>query len=864
MNYKSLFLFLLLISFLKIGATESLNYKALQQKNDLYTWSDALFEEVLSLENEGNYKLAEEILDSIINNLWRNPEATQEYDILTKVYAYKGFYCQDKEKILEANNAFETSLKYFEFSSKNNEHYLPLIYAKLGNNYTRLGDNDKAILVHQKMVSYAEKHSDFEALVQAFINLSIAIRNKGNESLAKETLLKSKQYITQISDYKQALVFSNLASYYSNSSLDFEMAKKYLFQSEILLKNTSSDSYTIAAVYRSLGEIFSLENNIPQAKKYLKKALENYKSSRNNRPRQLAKTFVLLSKISSVTQANSFLDSAYYSLTSSVISTAKLSDIYAENTFIDIFKEKKKYTTNIDEKLFYFELIFKTKKELRNAFLFESSKYNVLKENRLFLDEIFALCFEAYSKTENIKYIKQAFEFLEVSKSVILFENLSSNLSNKSKDDFLVYKEKLKDLKQQYLEASLASNVDLMEVFKQDINQLKFDFTIQNNNFKRIITEQNEPFNIDDFLAHSISKDEALISYFVGDSFLYSLFISKDQLKISKTAKDQVYQTELVKFKSSFSFENRFTFDKENAAEIGAKLLHFPIENYSKLILITDDGLENIPFEALIVNNKYLVEQVETYYAFSAQILNQKQETKQTNKKMIAFAPIFEANESKHLKKSIEEIEQISNYLPFESFLASEATSKNFMKYAPQYELIHISTHAQINEYLNTASIDFYDKSLFFNQIVDEVFISKLLVLSACETGIGENKEGEGSMSLSRAFAYANIPSSISSLWKVNEQSSVEILTGFYKNLSKEENFAKALQNAKKEYLVNENITDEKKLPYFWASYILVGKDNVLSIEKSFKIEYLIVTFFVFSFFVLIAFYIKKLLHNKN
>ena len=94
-----------------------------------------------------------------------------------------------------------------------------------------------------------------------------------------------------------------------------------------------------------------------------------------------------------------------------------------------------------------------------------------------------------------------------------------------------------------------------------------------------------------------------------------------------------------------------------------------------------------------------------------------------------------------------------------------------------------------------------------------------LVVLSACETGLGKEVKGEGLMSLTRAFMYAGTPSVVVSLWNVNDESAADLMIRFYRNLKTARmSKAEALRQAQLE-TINDN-----GFPFFWAPFVLVGK----------------------------------------
>ena len=97
------------------------------------------------------------------------------------------------------------------------------------------------------------------------------------------------------------------------------------------------------------------------------------------------------------------------------------------------------------------------------------------------------------------------------------------------------------------------------------------------------------------------------------------------------------------------------------------------------------------------------------------------------------------------------------------------------------------------------------------------------MVISACETGQGELVSKEGVISLARAFAYAGCESTISSLWKADDQSTSYILRKFYVYLQKGYTKSKALQQAKLDYLESDAIN---KSPAFWSHLMLMGNTD--------------------------------------
>ena len=156
-----------------------------------------------------------------------------------------------------------------------------------------------------------------------------------------------------------------------------------------------------------------------------------------------------------------------------------------------------------------------------------------------------------------------------------------------------------------------------------------------------------------------------------------------------------------------------------------------------------------------------------------------------------------------------------------------------FISLSGQYPVIHLATHAIANDSnLLGSYIEFYglkkDADTTHRLYEQEIYTldlksARLVILSACETGNGLLVNGEGIMSLSRAFSYAGCKSVITSLWNADEISTSFICKRLHNYLQKGFPIDQALQQSKIDYLETNEIQDRYKNPAYWAHLVLIG-----------------------------------------
>jgi CHAT domain-containing protein len=162
-------------------------------------------------------------------------------------------------------------------------------------------------------------------------------------------------------------------------------------------------------------------------------------------------------------------------------------------------------------------------------------------------------------------------------------------------------------------------------------------------------------------------------------------------------------------------------------------------------------------------------------------------------------------------------------------FNASRATAID--PQLSQYRILHFATHGLLNNEhpelsgLVLSLVDGNGRAVDGFLRLHEVFNLKLnadlVVLSACETGLGKEIKGEGVIGLTRGFMYAGAPRVVTSLWNVDDLATAELMKLFYRGMLKD-----GLRPAAALRAAQDELSKQKRWasPYFWAAFVLQGE----------------------------------------
>jgi CHAT domain-containing protein len=137
-----------------------------------------------------------------------------------------------------------------------------------------------------------------------------------------------------------------------------------------------------------------------------------------------------------------------------------------------------------------------------------------------------------------------------------------------------------------------------------------------------------------------------------------------------------------------------------------------------------------------------------------------------------------------------------------------------------------------------------------------------MVVLSACNSGAGTLYSGEGLMSLARGFILAGASSVIKTSWEINDETSKEIISRFYRHLSKGKEKDVAMRLAKLEYLKNSSPAFTN--PYYWAAYEVLGDTRPVVDKKEEPVLILVYSVIIITGLAIVYFRRRKIFSERS
>jgi CHAT domain-containing protein len=327
----------------------------------------------------------------------------------------------------------------------------------------------------------------------------------------------------------------------------------------------------------------------------------------------------------------------------------------------------------------------------------------------------------------------------------------------------------------------------------------------------------------------AIRPDTLLLEYYEARGMLYLCLLGRDQFEVvplgpASRVQDhlQRLQLQLSKFRfgpsyvracsEALSIASRASLQKLYAALVA------PVRDRLKarhLIVVPHNFLHHLPFHALFDGERYLLDAFSFSYIPSAS-LHHLQRTRHATRGQGALVLGIPDKAAPQIR---DEVRAVAAELPnARVFVGRTATERQLRELGPTSRVVHIATHGRFRQdnpmfsSIRLGTSDLRSLDLYGLRLSPE-----LVTLSGCGTGLSTVVAGDELVGLVRGWLYAGAQAVLATLWDVNDQSTAEFMSLFYRNLQTTADKAVALQQAMGQ------LRERFPHPYYWAPFVLIG-----------------------------------------
>lgn len=785
--------------------------------------------------------------------------------LIAKTYAELGHtlsvlgdYGQAEVYLLEAESLYESLFQDEPWE-------ISLIYSYQYEYYHGIGNLTKSILYPQKIINLVTTfdelyQEDSLSLADAYNNLSNGYQLSGMWDKSIHSLNKSialNESLGQDRSTQLATNYSNLSIAYLNTN-EIDLAHQAVDQA-ININQKNEDPLSLSVNYINKSDVLRTQNQISDALESSDKALQQLGITSQNQDAALTSPVMIdayLSKIKALLQgANSDNHNDYTDETMQTISAAlqgydKIRESYINEESRRILSGHIKEIINLGLKFYH----------------------------------------DQYLNHQNTDYIQAALDLSEKSKSINLLEALQDATRSNQDSDI---NRKLSKLKKEISDLEKARFFKTSEEVDSDLIEARRHLEVLQDSIKSIDIDKAAAGTTSSIrISHitDIIEDHCIVDYHISEYEIYvfllkdghSIFESiekpKDLKSMIKSYREGIYYPKLNRVTKDSEIDHYDSMYVDNAIAL-QELLIEPISKHlstgDELIIIPDGELGYIPFDALITEkaevnylfdqHHYLVKDYDISYSYSIGLyLEMSSRKNNPTKSCIAMAPLFAGELSQDrsftlakLEHNETEAQAIISIMGGDAIVNTSATESVFRQEASNYSVIHLATHGKANDlagdyaYLAFSAIqDSIENEFLYNaELYNLKLNADLVVLSACETGVGELNKGEGIISLARGFSYAGAKSIITTLWSINDARTKEIMESFYHFIKKGKAKDSALREAKLEFIEKNK---RNAHPFYWAAFIPIGDMEPIIMQNGLSKTLVLSTGLVFFIFLIL------------
>lgn len=690
--------------------------------------------------------------------------------------------------------------------------------------YLAQGENDLAEIHFRQSLALHEQSGEKSGLADTLSNVGAVLSKKGNYDEALKLYQRSLELrATQRDKAGQATVLANIGDVYRRRRLH-DQAMEFYRQSLVLHEKLGSPD-KIARVLSNIARLYAEQKNYQQALPAIERAvtLAGQSGDRDlfyRASNDAGKIYYLLNRLADAGRAFGEAIAAIEELRSQVAGG-----------------------------------------EQQQERFFESKTSSYLGMARLFLDEQKPVAALGYAERAKSRVLLDVLQSGRV--------GIAKAMTESEREREKLLGDEIASLNTQLYRENLRRSPDAIRLadLNSRLQKARADWEVFQTSLyaahPELQTQRGRApqFDLNAVASSLLDSQTALMEYVVAEDKTYLFVITQEAGKQAAPLL-KFYEAAISHDKLNEAVEafRRQLADHDLTFGAAAKQLHellikpaaVQLRGKTKLVIVRDAGLWELPFQALKNDaGRYLVEDFAVSYAPSlmalAEMTRLQRHRKSSSGKndLLAFGnPAFgtdSGNDAQrgtakfsNLPSAENEVTQLGKLYGSPIYIGAQATEQRFKAEAGKATVLHLATHGVLNNaspmysqivlaQLKDGEKNSEDGLLEAWEVMKLDLQADLVVLSACETGRGRIGAGEGLIGLTWAFFVAGAPTTVVSQWKVDAESTSELMQEFHRGLRQatpaSRSKAEALRAAELKLLRNPKY----RHPFYWASFSVIG-----------------------------------------
>jgi len=775
--------------------------------------------------------------DSFLNHLSTLPVTAEGQEMYAWLLLNIGYALREQGNVLKSAHYYERAMEYCTQHELTEPDRVVYIAKPLGNLYTRIGDLQRALHLHRYGIAVTQKRGQQHLLPAMYTNMAIAYQQIGWTDSVLYACRKGLTYKND-SGASKALLHNIMASaFFSENQHDSASFYSREAIKQFNRRPLSGDTVIwYASSLLQLGLLEAAHQQPVRAIDYLNRAIRlTEQHFPSQKPREKAKYYHARGKLwlqrgdvaharHDYTRALALFNPGEHTHFPDYTYTEALWGLAQVHTALQSDSATHYYRLAIENAYYTQQLIMSAESHYRNS-----------QWNRQLLAEAMDHLWQSYGNStssgrrDSLANMMCWVSELSKGRQLLLEIDRTAHWSADSIPDGLSRQRRA--LQYLYQQIGMEDDPAARQELQAEAQRLAFEFQLHENHFGQSF----DPPDYDAFVRQLALDDDRTMSVsYVATPGKPGFVVTSSGGRLDVHQIPDTLLREIPPFVERYfgetadAYSNHPAQYRETAAALAAALFPAGIPHGKNLLISPDGVLHKLPFDALMQDNRFLIQDhtIGYTYTFLAQGRRQHHAAVRTDLRVFAKER-YPGTALPDLPFVAAEVAYLNKRFEAHVHRDAAATDSAFIAALEGGNAIHLAAHAVADGTVSPYIV--LDRHITLDNLQYIRAGTPFVFLAACQTAAGRLRQGEGVESLNRAFLSKGVSGVIASYWTVDDQTATDMARSFYDALTTSGSPVAALAQAKRHFLTTASPQAEN--PWYWASLQFTGTDIPIRLQ---------------------------------